>query len=113
VVDGVAAGLVAGARVLETSVVGAASGVTAGVAGLRSGVFVVTDAVTDGVGVGVQVASDGIRDVGRITKETVGGLGGLAGGAYLFGARHDDDTDDFLSDMRAVLTEQEAVETEM
>jgi hypothetical protein len=63
----------------------------------------------------VQVASDGIRDVGRITKETVGGLGGLAaGGAYLFGARsQDDDTDDFLSDMRAVLTEQEAVETEM
>ena len=115
VVDGVAAGLVAGARVLETSVVGASAGVTAGVAGLRSGVFVVTDAVTDGVGVGVQVASDGIRDVGRITKETVGGLGGLAaGGAYLFGARsQDDDTDDFLSDMRAVLTEQEAVETEM
>jgi hypothetical protein len=37
-----------------------------------------------------------------------------AGGAYLFGARsQDDDTDDFLSDMRAVLTEQEAVETEM
>ena len=70
--------------------------------------------VRDGVGVGVQVASDGIRDVGRITKETVGGLGGLAaGGAYLFGASRDDDTDDFFSDMRAVLTEREAVETEM
>ena len=71
----------------------------------------VTDAVTDGVGVGVQAASDGIRDVGRRTKETVGGIGGLASGAHLFGARRDDDTDDFLSDMRAVLTEQEAVET--
>ena len=107
----VAASLTAGARVWETSVVGAASGVAAGVAGLRSGVSAVTDAVTDGVGVGVQAASDGIRDVGRRTKETVGGIGGLASGAHLFGARRDDDTDDFLSDMRAVLTEQEAVET--
>ena len=111
--DGVAASLTAGARVLETSVVGVASGVAAGVAGLRSGVFVVTDAVTDGVGVGVQAASDGIRDVGRLTKSTVGGLGGLASGAALFGARRDDDADDddILDDMRAVLTEREAVET--
>jgi hypothetical protein len=100
---------------LETSVVGVASGVAAGVAGLRSGVFVVTDAVTDavtdGVGVGVQAASAGIRDVGRLTKSTVGGLGGLASGAALFGARRDDDADDILDDMRAVLTEREAVET--
>ena len=109
--DGVAASLTAGARVLETSVVGVASGVASGVAGLRSGVFVVTDAVTDGMGVGVQAASEGIRDVGRRTKETVGGIGGLAIGARVFGARRDDDDDDFLSDMRAVLTEQEAVET--
>jgi len=114
--DGVAASLTAGARVLETSVVGVASGVAAGVAGLRSGVFVVTDAVTDavtdGVGVGVQAASAGIRDVGRLTKSTVGGLGGLASGApKFFGARRDDDADDFLDDMRAVLTEREAVET--
>ena len=113
--DGVAASLTAGARVLETSVVGVASGVAAGVAGLRSGVFVVTDAVTDavtdGVGVGVQAASAGIRDVGRLTKSTVGGLGGLASGAALFGARRDDDADDILDDMRAVLTEREAVET--
>ena len=114
--DGVAASLTAGARVLETSVVGVASGVAAGVAGLRSGVFVVTDAVTDavtdGVGVGVQAASAGIRDVGRLTKSTVGGLGGLASGApKFFGARRDDDADDFLEDMRAVLTEREAVET--
>ena len=111
VADGVAASLTAGARVLETSVVGVASGVAAGVAGLKSGVFVVTDAVTDGVGVGVQAASDGIRDVGRLTKSTVGGLGGLASGASLFGARRDDDADDILDDMRAVLTEREAVET--
>lgn len=109
--DGVAASLTAGARVLETSVVGVASGVAAGVAGLKSGVFVVTDAVTDGVGVGVQAASDGIRDVGRLTKSTVGGLGGLASGASLFGARRDDDADDILDDMRLVLTEREAVET--
>ena len=73
--------------------------------------FVVTDAVTDGVGVGVQAASDGIRDVGRLTKSTVGGLGGLTSGASLFGARRDDDADDILDDMRAVLTEREAVET--
>ena len=111
VAAGLTAGLTAGARVLETSVVGVASGVASGVAGLRSGVFVVTDAVTDGMGVGVQAASEGIRDVGRLTKSTVGGLGGLASGAALFGARRDDDADDILDDMRAVLTEREAVET--
>ena len=92
-----------------------ASGVAAGVGREKSGVFVVTDAVTDGVGVGVQAASDGIRDVGRLTKSTVGGLGGLAILASRFGARANGTSIGTRRyprrHHRPVLTEREAVET--
>ena len=114
---GAASGIQTGAATvgagIQTVADGVASGLQTGVAGVSAGVSAIGAGVAEGIqngaraGVqGIQTIGDGLGNIavgtGRVAAESARGLT-----PWIVASARDDDADELLSDMRAVLLEEE------